>query len=313
MSKQNKNDKLAKNKKQRPLIPVCIADLPTFTLIAAPEDTLEEMMSGLECDPELPGILVMKGNEFVTVLPRQKIFERLGHMYGVELFLRKPISKLQESLQSKPLVLPGHVRIEDAVVQALGRPHDKVYDPIVVVGEDESIGLLDMYVLLIAQSEILLSLSNTLGKLEKLEHIARSDNFNKRTKLDKSLELLSQVVPYHQAAIYRKEKKKLELVAGRGMNFDAIVEREHHMEKNVFIHDLLKRTHEPISIPDIHSVGVWQDLPGLKNPRSWLGTPIIEQDDVIGLLAISRVSFSPFSKSERDISLAFANHLVSIL
>jgi hypothetical protein len=313
MTEQNKHGKLHKSKKQGPLIPVCIADLPVFSLIASPDDTLGEMMSELERNPKLPGILLMKGNEFVTVLPRQKIFERLGHMYGVELFLRKPVSNLQESLQSKPLVLQGHVRIEDAVVQALGRPHDKIYDPIVVVGEDESVGLLDMYVLFMAQSEILLSLSNTVGKLEKLEHIVRSDNFNKRTKLDKSLELLSQVVPYHQAAIYRKEKKKLELLAGRGMNFDTIVEREHHMEKNVFIHDLLKSTREPISIPDIHSVGVWQDLPGLKNPRSWLGTPIFDRDDIVGLLAIARVSFSPFSKSERDISQAFANHLAPIL
>jgi hypothetical protein len=311
----SKTEKKLESKSAKRAAPsaVCLADLPAHKMSVAPEITLEEVVKQLEADSELPGVLVVKGDELTTVLPRQKIFERLGHMYGVELFLRKPVSKLEESLQSRPFRLPGHTRIEEAVTQALGRAQESVYDPIVVEYEDQSLGLLDMYVLFMAQSEILSNLSNTVGKLEKLEGVVQSDLLSKAAKFDKALELLSQVVPYHQAAIYRKEKKKLELITGRGISIGLSADRDHLMEKNVFIHELLQKTQEPINIPDVRAVGVWQDLPGLSNPRSWLGTPIMKKDHIIGILAISRVSFSPFSKSERDISLAFANQLADLL
>lgn len=309
MSKQHKHLRPPKNLPNQSQIPVCIEDLPSYCYISHPEMTLEEVTRELEQSPELPGILVMTGKELTGVLPRQKIFERLGHMYGVELFLRKPVVKLEQSLQSKPFSLPGYTRIEDAVSQALARPQNMIYDPIVVVHEDGSIGLLDMYVLFLAQSNILTNLSNTVGKLESLEKIMKSSSHSLDIKFQKALDLLAQVVPYHQAAIYRKEKKKLELVFGRGLSLSEAGSKEHYLEKNVFIHDLLKRTHEPISIPDVRSVSVWQDLPGLANPRSWLGVPILYKDEVIGLLSLARVSFSPFSKGETDISLAFAHQL----
>jgi putative methionine-R-sulfoxide reductase with GAF domain len=293
---------------EQPQVPVCVGDLPTYHYKTHPEMTLEEVIQELTDSPHLPGVLILKNGDLIGVLPRLKIFERLGHMYGVELYLRKPVYKLEQSLQVKPYTLAGHIRIDDAVQRALNRAQESIYDPIVVIHEDNSMGLLDMHVLLLAQSQILANLSNTVGKLEQLDK-AMSTSKHMEIKLQNALELLAQVVPYHQVALYLRRGKKLELLLGRGLLPSVSEKKQYQMAADGFIYEMLKKTRQPLSIPDVKMVAIWQDLPGLGTPRSWLGVPMVHGEHTIGLLALSRVSFSPFSKDEKDISQAFASRI----
>lgn len=198
-------------------IPVCVGDLTSHGFTISPDKTMEFVLREMEQRPELPGVVIF-GKE-ISLISRLKMFERLGHQYGVELFLRKPISKLETVLQAKAFLIPAHTRIEEAVQMALTRPQSDIYDPFVTVDEKQSLRLVDMHVLLLAQSRILSDIGNTVGKLEQLEKIIATD-LSFVDRLPSILELLAHLVPYHQAAILIQKGNKLELVTKRGLGWD---------------------------------------------------------------------------------------------
>src|SRR5690242_17766887 len=79
-------------------VPVCIGDLP-MSDYAVPHHTLAEAVAlHLQNDSMVPGALILEGKKLSGVIPRHKMFERLGRRYGVELFMRKPVGELQQEL-----------------------------------------------------------------------------------------------------------------------------------------------------------------------------------------------------------------------
>jgi hypothetical protein len=74
--------------------PVCVDDLPQHDFQVSLDSLTEAITERLEAHPELPGVLLFENDKLHGILPRKQIFERLGHRYGVELFLHKPISEL---------------------------------------------------------------------------------------------------------------------------------------------------------------------------------------------------------------------------
>lgn len=108
--------------------------------------------------PELPGVIVTDGMRMVIMISRRVFLERMSQPYSLELYLNRPIKKLLNVLKLEALQLSVNAEIEAAARIALSRPTESVYEPIVVVQEDKALHLLDMNVLLLAQSKILSSL-----------------------------------------------------------------------------------------------------------------------------------------------------------
>jgi signal transduction histidine kinase/DNA-binding response OmpR family regulator/HPt (histidine-containing phosphotransfer) domain-containing protein len=106
----------------------------------------------LSREPDLPGVLVMAGDEFRGMISRQKFLEYLSRPFGRELFMKRPIETLLHSLQVTPLALPSKLGISEAVQRALSRPADELYEPLVVVDPQQGPRLLGMSFLLLAQS-----------------------------------------------------------------------------------------------------------------------------------------------------------------
>jgi len=153
-------------------IPVCIADLPAHDFQVSPETLTEQVVAELENSPDLPGVLIVKNRKLVGFLTRLKLFERLGHRYGVELFMRKPIMELNGVMQTQVEVLPGNLRIDEAVRRALKRPPLDIYDPVVMELRNRMFRILDMNVLVLAQSRTVTNLSNVVGIVHTGENCA---------------------------------------------------------------------------------------------------------------------------------------------
>jgi hypothetical protein len=179
-------------------VPVCVGDLPGHRFSISPEETMESVLREMEKRPELPGVIII--GKQISVISRLKMFERLGHQFGVELFLRKPIAKLEETLKAKAFLVSSHTRIEEAVQMALSRPPTEIYDPIISVDDNRSLYLVDMHVLLLAQTRILENVGNLVGTFERLEKIVSTEPLPEEM-LHSILVLLAKVIPYHQAAI----------------------------------------------------------------------------------------------------------------
>jgi len=293
------------------LIPVCAGDLPSYSFTISADNLLEDVVRIMERRPELPGVIIL--GKQVSVISRAKMFERLGHQYGVELFLRKTVSELQAALKARALFVPAQTRIEEAVRMALARPQGEIYDPVVIT-DDELAGLrlVDMHVLLLAQSRILSNVANTVGKLEELEKLISA-----RTATDdmllSALELLSQVVPYHQAAILMQSGDRMEYVARRGIGWSGARAEDVHNIQHSQIFQLMRERREAVCLSDVNTVSDWTHFHNIGDLRSWLGVPLIGDADINGLLSLGRLTHSPFSMTERDTAQVFASRILQTL
>ncbi len=144
-----------------------LADLPTSDFKVDEQTFGEEIETAFHQNPDLPGVMVTARDRIVGILPRGKFFEWIGRRYGIELYLKRPIrvlldatiQELNDRLEldvypTRCLLLSHQSTIEQAVEIALSRPTFLAYEPIVVAGVDREWRLLDMYVLLRAQSRL---------------------------------------------------------------------------------------------------------------------------------------------------------------
>ena len=106
-------------------------------------------------DSTLPGVLVVDGSEQPKMLSRQRFLQQLSRPFGVDLFLKRPVSEALDTHDAEYLQLPGQCAIEEAVRRALCRSGEHLYDPVVVELDGANLRLLDMHVLLLAQSDLL--------------------------------------------------------------------------------------------------------------------------------------------------------------
>ncbi|MDY6938567.1 MAG: ATP-binding protein [Cyanobacteriota bacterium] len=151
-----------------------LADLPTHDFKVDANTIGEEIETTFHRDPNLPGAIVTLNDRPIGILPRAKFFEWLSLPYGIELYLKRPIRVLLEAIRQDLkrhlqtlkvdaeinaylghcLFLSQTSSIHQAVEIALGRPTLLAYEPIVVASANGQWQLLDMYVLLQAQSQL---------------------------------------------------------------------------------------------------------------------------------------------------------------
>ena len=155
-----------------------IGDLPLHDACVSHKTLGQSIVKLFDQDSELPGILVEDDSGITILISRQRFHERLSSPYGLELFLNRPISSFLEMYRNSEhgiemLVLPHTESIEDAVSQGLQRHIKNIYEPIIVIFEDENLpgfhikSLLDFRILLLAQSQLLSQANEEIRKQQQ--------------------------------------------------------------------------------------------------------------------------------------------------
>lgn len=106
--------------------------------------------------PELPGVIITQSTKMLGMISQVRFLEYMKLPGNKELYSRKPIRELLDFLNTPPLVLSENFQINAAVLTALNRPKNYVYEPIIIVLSNGNLRLIDLHDLLLAQSEILL-------------------------------------------------------------------------------------------------------------------------------------------------------------
>jgi len=288
--------------------PVCLADL-TVPETQVTEDVLtEKIVQTFHSRADLPGVLIMKNGEISGVLPRNKLFESLGRMYGVELFLRKPVSALTEFIDTAFFSLPEESRVDEAVRSALARPPANIYDPIVVTAESGDSNLVDLHTLLLAQSRALAASNRVVDSLREVDYAVEHAQ-DLRAVFYQILDSLEQVVPYHSASVLLKREGQLHFEATRGRaSLGGVVNLKGEVKKSAIYHSLTKMR-QPLCLNDVSKVPEWDYFRHLGQPRAWMGIGLFDEKHTLGLLSVSRQTLTPFSAYERSIASAFAERI----
>ena len=145
-------------------INACLGDLPVYAFQVTTDTLVSEVSKVLQEHTILPGIIITDQQEAVGVISRRKFYEKLGQLYGVAVYMRRPIRLMLKDIKANPLRLPATMTIPEALRLALSRPPHFVYEPIVVELEDHTYRLLDVYTLLMAQSKLFAGLRAKLGQ-----------------------------------------------------------------------------------------------------------------------------------------------------
>jgi len=283
--------------------PVSIGELSSHEYQVSTETITEEVASHLEVHQEIPGVIVMSGNKIHSMIPRSKMFERLGHRYGVELFLRKPIVELQKNLGTTLFKISSNTRINVAANLALARRSENIYDPIVMEYDDGTFSQLDMHVLLMAQSLVTENLNNIITSMNRIEQSIKAD-IPLDTSLDMIIDSIKRTTPYHRAVVLIKPSQWEKISSHHELLYQ--------LSETLNNHSLIKsiyKTREPIHIEDTKSTSSWKGMEFVGKTRAWIGLPIANGGNFDGVLSLSRTTCTPFSKNEIDMAKNFSEFL----
>ncbi len=132
-----------------------VSSLPTRQYAVDASTRTSEVKERLEQQPELPGVIVMDPH-FIGMVSRDKLREHLALPFGQELYLKRPVKVLLDAINARPLVVAAEWSVAQAAEAALSRPAAMRYEPVVVSKQQgESFGLLDVHLLVLAQSRLL--------------------------------------------------------------------------------------------------------------------------------------------------------------
>jgi signal transduction histidine kinase/CheY-like chemotaxis protein len=121
----------------------------------------------LERRKELPGVLVFDGPHLAGLISRPAFFAQMSRSFAREIYLQRPISIMLGSMGVRPLRLPASCGIAEAASAALNRPPEWAYEPIVVESNGNTFRILDIHVLLLAQSHLLVLARRIEGQMHQ--------------------------------------------------------------------------------------------------------------------------------------------------
>jgi signal transduction histidine kinase len=152
-----------------------VADLFTHDFRVRGSALGEQIFTEFERQPVLPGVIVEMDHGPQVMVSRGQFFQMLSKGFGREIFLRRPIQVLYQTMGKPCLRVSRGTPIGQAAAAALKRPFPETYEPLLLEDDHGVLGMLDVHDLLQAQSE-LLSLSNRLvaQKVDALEAANRA-------------------------------------------------------------------------------------------------------------------------------------------
>lgn len=182
-------------------LPVKIGDLKNHSDYVTPKTLVLDVIEKFKKVPGLPGILILNNKKYVGMLPRNKCHELLSRPYGTEVFLKRNVLSFYNQLKIQPSVISSELSIDKGVEFALSRMKDQLYDPFVVEYPNEKLRVLDMHVLLLAQTS---SFKNANKIIQQQVRISRllSSSLNITTLSKLIINYLKEIIRTDQAFLY---------------------------------------------------------------------------------------------------------------
>jgi signal transduction histidine kinase len=284
-----------------------VGNLPCFDYQVTPATHTRLVVNELERQPELPGVLIMKQDICLGMVSRQKCLELLSRPFGGEVFLRRSILTLFQTLNINPTRLPAGIHIDQAVQIALSRPHDLIYEPLIIEQADQKPKLLDIHTLLLAQSR-LLARANQMIEQQVQFGLALSDTLDIDQLLSLILRYVAQVVPYDWAGILLKKAEVLELVATQGRNVEIDQVTAYTVSQQEDICWQICHAQKPVCVTDVARWPGLQFINQTPEARSWMGVPLIHIGESIGLLVLISETADAFGPEQLALTQSLAGN-----
>ncbi len=94
-------------------------------------------------EPGLPGVLITLEGTPIAAISRFRFESFMKRAYSTEIYSKRPLTVLLETVKAGVLSFPSTTLIKDAAAEALDREDEFVFDPIVVQFSDGTRKLID--------------------------------------------------------------------------------------------------------------------------------------------------------------------------
>ncbi|HSH05321.1 MAG TPA: GAF domain-containing protein [Anaerolineae bacterium] len=145
---------------------------------------------------------------------------------------------------------------------------------------------------------------------EKLYEIGRaiSGTLQLEEVLGLILNNLNNLVGYDRASLLIRRQDYLEIVAARGFPPDSDPTST-RIPLTISGDDIFMQIYyskQPLAIPDASEHPGWHQMTHLPQARSWLGIPLIRDDQVVGMMSLVRNTVNPYTDEELSLTTTFA-------
>ena len=287
-------------------LPVILQHLNYCSFSAQFTTPARPIFENLRQHPDYPGVIVLDGRNCLGVISRQRCFEQLGQPFGVEIFLRRHLQVLFEKVFYPAQALTASTTIEQAVQMVLHRPMDQVYEPVLMLDSSKKPHLIDFHDLLLAHSRLLVHASRVVKSQLQIEQSLFSV-LEWDPTLQQVFDLLRQIVPYDRVVIFLEITGRLKPIASIGFDFDRLPAFLRDDGLETMVYQEIQHTRSPLLNMGLESVrDLSQDM-NLPFPKAWLGLPLMVNEQVAGMFALSRLNDACITQDEITMAMNFSN------
>ncbi len=173
-----------------------LAELPVSEFHATATTSTVELLETFENDPALPGAIVLQDGELQAVISRSRLLEYISRPFWRDVGHRRSVGEFLDHFNLREfLLLPAATRVHDAASLALVRNEAQIYEPVVVQFEPGRWGLIDIRLLMRAQTRIF---RGQIDGHQQLVESTRMAEAKYRSIFENSIEGIFQTTPEGQ-------------------------------------------------------------------------------------------------------------------
>jgi len=147
--------------------------LSDLELVNASIDTSDYLLAVYDIfgkDKNIPGLILLEDGYFYGLLSKAKFFEVMSKQFMYDIYSKRKVNYFfEEDSSDDYLILNSSTSIIVATHEALKRSEPDIFEPIVVITENNEYRLLDFYQLLVAQNKIQLLMNDLLKQANEFK------------------------------------------------------------------------------------------------------------------------------------------------
>ncbi|WP_194287305.1 GGDEF domain-containing protein [Gracilibacillus oryzae] len=142
-----------------------LGDIIEYAISVSPDTANSEIDQLFKENINTHGIVITKSNKPVGIITRTDFYQKLGSLYGYNLYISRPVSLLMKEFI---LCFDYHTSIIEASEKAMNRGSNELYDDIIVTKAELLYGVISIRSLLMTFASVQSQVASSLNPLTKL-------------------------------------------------------------------------------------------------------------------------------------------------
>jgi PAS domain S-box-containing protein len=139
-------------------------------------------------------------------------------------------------------------------------------------------------------------------------------SLNREDVIDLAVEEIARVIPYDTMTLWSRSGDTLILEGFRGFEDHVVIIDDEHASVSINTHDRIKQVLETRHVFAISNLEGRDPLPGEFGYKSWMGIPLVNQHNVVGMIALTKAEPRFYDDLQaQQAGFAFANQVAVAL